>query len=228
MAGFPQRLRKLEKELLLLGDEAMLVETFDGFVAGLLVCPEMIAPSEWLPRVWGGDGENAPAFEGLDHVNRVLGPLMEHYNAVARTLADAPERYEPLMPIDETSGETIWECWIEGFEAAIALRPDAWAPMRVADEPALRAFAGLRTLIDVANRDKRFSRLERDALTESGHTHIAGWVKALSRWRFANYDPLAMASTPKTPFDAGYAKVGRNERCPCGSGKKYKRCHGAN
>ena len=22
-------------------------------------------------------------------------------------------------------------------------------------------------------------------------------------------------------------KVGRNEPCPCGSGKKYKRCHGA-
>jgi uncharacterized protein YecA (UPF0149 family) len=22
-------------------------------------------------------------------------------------------------------------------------------------------------------------------------------------------------------------KVGRNEMCPCGSGKKYKRCHGA-
>ena len=21
-------------------------------------------------------------------------------------------------------------------------------------------------------------------------------------------------------------KVGRNERCPCGSGKKYKHCHG--
>jgi len=23
-----------------------------------------------------------------------------------------------------------------------------------------------------------------------------------------------------------YAKIGRNERCPCGSGHKYKRCHG--
>jgi uncharacterized protein YecA (UPF0149 family) len=22
-------------------------------------------------------------------------------------------------------------------------------------------------------------------------------------------------------------KVGRNELCPCGSGKKYKKCHGA-
>ncbi|MCY4580857.1 MAG: SEC-C metal-binding domain-containing protein [Chloroflexi bacterium] len=26
---------------------------------------------------------------------------------------------------------------------------------------------------------------------------------------------------------AGIQKVGRNSRCPCGSGKKYKRCHGA-
>jgi uncharacterized radical SAM superfamily Fe-S cluster-containing enzyme len=24
----------------------------------------------------------------------------------------------------------------------------------------------------------------------------------------------------------GFAKVGRNEPCPCGSGKKHKRCHG--
>jgi preprotein translocase subunit SecA len=24
-----------------------------------------------------------------------------------------------------------------------------------------------------------------------------------------------------------YANVGRNDLCPCGSGKKYKRCHGA-
>ena len=23
-----------------------------------------------------------------------------------------------------------------------------------------------------------------------------------------------------------YGKVGRNAQCPCGSGKKYKRCHG--
>ena len=27
------------------------------------------------------------------------------------------------------------------------------------------------------------------------------------------------------PADAG-PKVGRNEPCPCGSGKKYKHCHG--
>jgi preprotein translocase subunit SecA len=33
------------------------------------------------------------------------------------------------------------------------------------------------------------------------------------------------SSSPK-PVVAG-KKVGRNEKCPCGSGKKYKHCHGA-
>ena len=27
--------------------------------------------------------------------------------------------------------------------------------------------------------------------------------------------------------DDPYANVGRNDPCPCGSGKKYKKCHGA-
>jgi preprotein translocase subunit SecA len=33
------------------------------------------------------------------------------------------------------------------------------------------------------------------------------------------------AATPQT-FTRDQPKVGRNEPCPCGSGKKYKQCHG--
>ncbi|MGH7364179.1 MAG: SEC-C metal-binding domain-containing protein, partial [Candidatus Methylomirabilales bacterium] len=33
------------------------------------------------------------------------------------------------------------------------------------------------------------------------------------------------AATPETPIRLG--KVGRNDPCPCGSGKKHKRCCGA-
>ena len=29
-----------------------------------------------------------------------------------------------------------------------------------------------------------------------------------------------------TPAHSSGKKVGRNQQCPCGSGKKYKRCHG--
>ncbi|TFG62800.1 MAG: hypothetical protein E4H28_07235, partial [Gemmatimonadales bacterium] len=30
-----------------------------------------------------------------------------------------------------------------------------------------------------------------------------------------------------SPLDPGSAEVGRNDPCPCGSGKKYKKCHGS-
>jgi preprotein translocase subunit SecA len=29
------------------------------------------------------------------------------------------------------------------------------------------------------------------------------------------------------PIRRDHPKVGRNDPCPCGSGKKYKKCHGA-
>jgi preprotein translocase subunit SecA len=38
-------------------------------------------------------------------------------------------------------------------------------------------------------------------------------------------DPAAVAA--KTPAKADGPRVGRNDPCPCGSGRKYKKCHGA-
>ena len=122
----PSGIDQLENELLALGMEAMLIEELDGFVAGLLVCSELIPPSEWLPLVWGRDRDAAPAFDDLDHANRVLGLVMEHYNRVASTLTRDPGAYAPLLPVDDRNGDVIWEVWIEGFDAAVKLRPEAW------------------------------------------------------------------------------------------------------
>jgi preprotein translocase subunit SecA len=41
------------------------------------------------------------------------------------------------------------------------------------------------------------------------------------------YQTGAAQAEPPKPVRAG-AKVGRNDPCPCGSGKKYKKCHGVN
>ncbi len=38
--------------------------------------------------------------------------------------------------------------------------------------------------------------------------------------------PRAQPAPPAEPFVRPDRKVGRNEPCPCGSGKKYKQCHG--
>ncbi|MFL6575979.1 MAG: SEC-C metal-binding domain-containing protein, partial [Povalibacter sp.] len=39
--------------------------------------------------------------------------------------------------------------------------------------------------------------------------------------------PAAEEPAPVAQFVRDVRKVGRNEACPCGSGKKYKHCHGA-
>jgi preprotein translocase subunit SecA len=44
---------------------------------------------------------------------------------------------------------------------------------------------------------------------------------------FANAPVAQAAAVDRNPDDpATWGKVGRNENCPCGSGKKYKHCHG--
>jgi preprotein translocase subunit SecA len=38
--------------------------------------------------------------------------------------------------------------------------------------------------------------------------------------------PLAAAPARNPQDPQSWGKVGRNEPCPCGSGKKFKHCHG--
>ena len=93
MSGLSRNIKQLDEELLGLGEEAMLLEELDGFIAGLLACPELIMPGDWLPLVWHEDSaDQQPVFEDRDHANRVLGLVMEHYNNVARTLMERPDR----------------------------------------------------------------------------------------------------------------------------------------
>src|ERR1700755_2059298 len=134
MSGLSRQIKQLDEELLALGEEAMLLEELDGFIAGLPACPELIMPRDLLSLVWHEDGaDQQPVFEDLDHANRVLGLIMEHYNDVARTLMECPDRYSPLFSVDTRNGDILWELWIEGFEKAVALRPAAWKKLLDAD-----------------------------------------------------------------------------------------------
>jgi preprotein translocase subunit SecA len=56
------------------------------------------------------------------------------------------------------------------------------------------------------------------------HAEFAGDGTAVEAEAEAEGD-VAVAERPQ-PFVRGAEKVGRNDPCPCGSGKKYKHCHG--
>ena len=225
MSGLSRRLKQLDEELLALGEETMLLEELDGFIAGLLVCPELIKPGDWLLIVWNRDrADQQPVFEDLGHVNRVLGLVMEHYNDVARTLMENPDRYSPLFAIDKRNDDVLWELWIEGFEKAVALRPAAWKAFLDADGDTVAAMSGMLMLAAIARRDEEVK--DHDTASATAPDRIADWVVNLNEWRLANYQPTQ--SIDPRGGSASRKKVGRNDPCPCGSGKKYKKCCGLN
>src|SRR5580704_5670488 len=168
MPDLSRRLTQLDDALLALGEETMLIEELNGFIAGLLVCPELIKPSEWLPIVWGRDsGDSQPIFDDLDRVNEVLGLIMEHYNGVARTLMGRPDRYSPLFAVDKRNCDVLWELWIEGFEKAVKLRPAVWQRLLNTDADTATAMRGMLTLVDGASGYHHVPRKDNFAVTEA-------------------------------------------------------------
>jgi preprotein translocase subunit SecA len=53
----------------------------------------------------------------------------------------------------------------------------------------------------------------------------AHWLE-VDRHRPANGPILQSAAQPAANELPGFGKAGRNDPCPCGSGQKYKHCHG--
>jgi uncharacterized protein len=143
-------------------------------------------------------------------------------------LFDKPDRYAPLFAVDRRNGEVLWEIWISGFEKAVNLRPAVWQRLLNADDDTVRALSGLFMLFDVANRDERFSKTECDTIASTAHVRIRDWVLALNSWRLENYDPKQVRSVRPPTIHGSPGKIGRNDPCPCGSGKKYKKCCGLN
>ena len=107
-----------------LGEErdAMTVVELDGYVAGLVLCPEWIGPAEWLPLVWGGARASEDVEESVDATIAVAA----HYRRVAEDLASEPQGYRAVLGFYPGSGELLWEPWVWGFRRAKGLRSEAW------------------------------------------------------------------------------------------------------
>lgn len=196
----------------------------DGFLSALAVGPELILPSEWLPTIWGG---REPRWENAAEAARVHGLLLEFWNDVLRRAAlDPSERIEaedaPIL--DDESGAPPGQVWADGFLDGMDFAPsgwDDWADAQVWIDDALLDIEALTWPVvpDGFEPDDGGPAIE-----ASGRQDILAdlprLVNALHRHRL-------VAETVRTPIRRQTPKVGRNDPCPCGSGRKYKRCCGA-
>ena len=201
----------------------MNIEELDGFFAALVSGPETVLPSEYYPHVFGGTMEETCAFDSLDHVNATLALLSRHWNTIAGTLY-ADEVYLPLL-LEDDKGVALANDWARGFMRGVELRREAWANLIASDEhggsilPMLMLYHEHDP--DPEMRPNPIGLEQREEIIN----HMAAGLLQIYRYYLRQRQSSKPHASSRT-VRRGATKVGRNDPCPCGSGKKYKHCHG--
>lgn len=219
-------------------ENGMDISTLDGFFAALVLNPRLIMPSEYLPWIWDMEkGEDAPAFASLEQANRILQLVMRYYNSVLTTIGN--DNFAPLfytLAQEDDSEFFDAEGWSEGFMRGVFLFVEPWEEVFEKHPEFLAPMVLLGT-------EQGWDTLEKSAdskqATQDAYESIAGAVALLydhfseqreteTRKRLAQpgRNPSSLVSDVVDMPNARF-KVGRNEECPCGSGKKFKKCCGA-
>lgn len=206
----------------------MTVSELNGYVTGVLASKSLIPPSQWLPAVWGEDGKSD--FPDPATAEATIQAVMGHYNDVAALINDGGW-IEPIYEEDINSGETLWEPWVDGFVRAMQLREAEW--LAIANGPASDAQMAVNMFLmmqEIYEGTSDLSEAEIAKIDEDAPDLIPDLLAViLSETRginpFANDD--AAGEGVVIPFRAPKLP-GRNDPCPCGSGRKYKACCGRN
>ena len=217
-------------------DAELGAEFVDGCFTALVVAPRTVLPSAWLPVVFGDAFERA--FADPDDVQRAMAALFGRWNQIAgeldpKRLGEAPEeiRLRPLMEEggDVEDDERLPEgtAWATGFLRVVRAFPDDWEmpPRATATErnvyrDALQGIGALARLGTGLAEERPAGRgttrkPSRDEMIDDACIAVQDvrmvWIELSLR-----PDPRRVEKTP-----------GRNDACPCGSGKKFKKCCGA-
>lgn len=207
-------------------ETAMDVATIEGFLTALAIGPETVMPSQWLPRVYDMHaGKTEAEFENLAQAQRIPGLIMRHYNAVIRAFLEDPESFEPIYLSGAEWGAAEW---CEGFLLGTRFSREAWALLMVGQPKLFTPFFRLGTDEGIALTKKdgdaeRWMHAVAPALVE-----IHGYWKAHRDARPPGLvgDDFRVGGQ-RVPVTREAPKIGRNDPCPCGSGKKFKKCCGA-
>lgn len=197
-------------------EEALDISMLDGFLTALAVGPNNLPPSRWLPVVWGGP----MTWESEAQAKRMMSLVFRHANDILFTLRSYPDEFEPLLYERDHHGETIpiIDEWCAGFVMGIALDEAAWQPLLESEEGDDVLFPIL-----LYGTEAGWEQLRDTPSLEERHDEFAA---ALGERVVAIMDWWLPARKAQSTVRREEPKIGRNDPCPCGSGKKYKHCCG--
>ena len=205
------------------GDKrSMNLEQLDGFLAALICGPELVPPSKYLSKIWG----DQTVFEDASSAQEFLSLIMRHWNVIADTL-NSGDVYLPLLLEDE-NGSTPANDWANGFLRGMEFGRDDWT-LLLEDEDHGGSLIAIFALANENNPDPEMRSYKDPISADLRETLIAGAAAGTTQiyryfkaQRFLHNDPLGNMTTSHRTMP----KIGRNDPCPCGSGKKFKQCCG--
>jgi uncharacterized protein len=187
--------------------QPMNLEQLDGFLAALICGPEIVRPSEYLPVIFGSDMVLDDSFGSQSVLQDFLSLIMRHWNVIADTLLSG-DVFLPLLLEDE-NGISHANDWARGFPRGMELPIFVLAHENDPD-PEMRPYK------------RAISAEEREKLIISAAAGVTGIYRYFEARRLVERQPLDNVTT----FRRTAPKIGRNDPCPCGSGKKFKQCCG--
>lgn len=237
------------------GEDVPQWEFCEGAMAALLCTRRPVEPAEWLPMLLGtGPLPTAPQEDGTHFANtaqyeqfmalwaRRSAEVSVSLASPVDTLEDERSYHPELMDVrgavaalpeaeradfKDQELPAYAQVWALGFMFVVENWPEDWEPPRDKDTA---------TWIDEA-LDHLVALTEDDTGKPTVNMHAEDGPPSVSDERlnafgaaiWAVYD-LAQIGRSLGPRVEPIRKTetpGRNDPCPCGSGKKYKKCHGA-
>lgn len=224
-----------ELEALLLGcpdedNEAMALSELDGFLAGVLVSPHPIPQTDWLRVAWGGAELAYPA--DPERSARLERLILDRKAEIEAQFRVGGLVYLPVFDVDDSNGDVLWETWMEGFSRTMNASETGWERLlKSRDEDLVAAAFGLTRYAAIARGvvlGDVATDLEDSIFDEVSPEEVIPYLVE-TLYRRQNRLRRVVLSDGLDDFDGPVTrpKIGRNEPCPCGSGKKYKKCCGA-
>lgn len=193
----------------------------EGFLTAVAIGPVTLMPSRWLPRVLGGRNSG---FRTKQEFNEFLRLVMGFYNHIIMWFQHDPENFEPTFYERRVKGKRIFvvDEWCWGFMKGVRLNSADWKPLKK-DRPELLkpiqlfgTTAGFREL-DAGGAVPMHAKWS-PQITPAVRAIHAYWLPK----RLADFEAARATRTVRREGP----KVGRNDPCPCGSGRKFKQCCG--
>jgi uncharacterized protein len=248
-ADAPPPLRALDRERFFelfkhagLPDTAMNAEMADGYLMGCVAGPEPMMVYEWMEDIFGQAHLPICADPALQ--DELLGLLLRRHQQISDALpkgvasitldnmliplAPRPDSQEWIKPYQLNARgqrEGVWQYkdWATGFGLAMSKDP-AWGEL--IDDDSISEVINPILFYELGyNAD--YLALQIDDSAELQALLFVVPYKCYAYWRDARRQRSAKNDARLQPYARETAKTGRNDPCPCGSGKKHKKCCGA-